>query len=100
MASGARREDEATDGEPHKAESSALCSQTCHSPTFPGLNRSPTFCLTRCRFFAIIRRYTPDVEEYSIDECAAVFRRHDGYRLRFGLRWPEYLCVRTIPCRT
>jgi DNA polymerase IV len=21
------------------------------------------------RFFAIVRRYTPDVEEYSIDEC-------------------------------
>ena len=33
-----------------------------------------TYSLLSKRFFAIVRRYTPDVEEYSIDEC---FRRSD-----------------------
>ena len=28
-----------------------------------------TYSLLSTRFFAIVRRYTPDVEEYSIDEC-------------------------------
>jgi DNA polymerase-4/DNA polymerase V len=28
-----------------------------------------TYSLLSKRFFAIVRRYTPDVEEYSIDEC-------------------------------
>ena len=30
-----------------------------------------TYSLLSKRFFAIVRRYTPDVEEYSIDECFA-----------------------------
>src|ERR1043166_7922657 len=30
-----------------------------------------TYSLLSSRFFAIVRRYTPDVEEYSIDECFA-----------------------------
>ena len=30
-----------------------------------------TYSLLSQRFFAIVRRYTPDVEEYSIDECFA-----------------------------
>src|ERR1700730_6247695 len=39
-----------------------------------------------CRFYEIVRRYTPDVEEYSIDECFADLtglRRHfrKGYDL-------------------
>jgi impB/mucB/samB family len=29
------------------------------------------YSLLSKRFFAIVRRYTPDVEEYSIDECFA-----------------------------
>ena len=28
-----------------------------------------TYSLLSTRLFAIVRRYTPDVEEYSIDEC-------------------------------
>ena len=43
-----------------------------------------TYSLLSKRFFAIVRRYTPDVEEYSIDECFADLtglRRqfHKGY---------------------
>ena len=30
-----------------------------------------TYSLLSTRFFAIVRRYTPEVEEYSIDECFA-----------------------------
>jgi len=30
-----------------------------------------TYSLLSKRFFTIVRRYTPDVEEYSIDECFA-----------------------------
>src|SRR6202171_5233946 len=30
-----------------------------------------TYSLLSKRFFAIVRRYTPDVEEYGIDECFA-----------------------------
>lgn len=30
-----------------------------------------TYSLLSLRFFAIVRRYTPEVEEYSIDECFA-----------------------------
>src|SRR5918992_558285 len=30
-----------------------------------------TYSLLSLRMFAIVRRYTPDVEEYSIDECFA-----------------------------
>ena len=30
-----------------------------------------TYCILSKRFFNIVRRYTPDVEEYSIDECFA-----------------------------
>jgi DNA polymerase-4/DNA polymerase V len=30
-----------------------------------------TYSLLSQRFFAIVPRYTPDVEEYSIDECFA-----------------------------
>src|SRR6266704_6518178 len=30
-----------------------------------------TYSLLSKRFFSIVRRYTPDVEEYSIDECFA-----------------------------
>ena len=30
-----------------------------------------TYSLLSKRFFAIVQRYTPDVEEYSIDECFA-----------------------------
>ena len=38
-----------------------------------------TYSLLSKRFYAIVRRYTPDVEEYSIDECFADLtglRRH------------------------
>jgi DNA polymerase-4 len=45
-----------------------------------------TYSLLSCRFYEIVRRYTPDVEEYSIDECFADLtglRRHfrKGYDL-------------------
>src|SRR6266446_5821743 len=30
-----------------------------------------TYSLLSKRFFSIVRRYTPDVEEYSVDECFA-----------------------------
>ena len=30
-----------------------------------------TYSLLSTRFFAIVRRYTPEVEEYSVDECFA-----------------------------
>jgi DNA polymerase IV len=36
-----------------------------------------TYSLLSTRFYAIVRRYTPDVEEYSIDEC---FADITGYR--------------------
>jgi DNA polymerase-4 len=36
-----------------------------------------TYSLLSTRFFAIVRRYTSDVEEYSIDEC---FADITGYR--------------------
>src|SRR5215813_8198492 len=42
-----------------------------------------TYSLLSKRFFAIVRRYTPDVEEYSIDECFA-----DLTGLRRPLRMP------------
>src|SRR5437764_593486 len=35
------------------------------------LSHYETYSLLSMRFFAIVRRYTPDVEEYSIDECFA-----------------------------
>lgn len=43
-----------------------------------------TYSLLSKRFFAIVRRYTPDVEEYSIDECfvdLTGLRRH--YRMKY-----------------
>ena len=40
-----------------------------------------TYSLLSKRFFAIVRRYTPDVEEYSIDEC---FCDLTGLRRRCG----------------
>jgi DNA polymerase-4 len=42
-----------------------------------------TYSLLSTRLFAIVRRYTPDVEEYSIDECFA-----DLTGLRRPLRMP------------
>jgi DNA polymerase-4/DNA polymerase V len=42
-----------------------------------------TYSLLSKRFFAIVRRYTPDVEEYSIDECFADLT---------GLRRPPPAC--------
>src|SRR5512145_728611 len=42
-----------------------------------------TYSLLSKRFFAIVRRYTPEVEEYSIDECFA-----DLTGLRRPLRMP------------
>jgi DNA polymerase-4/DNA polymerase V len=46
-----------------------------------------TYSLLSQRFFAIVRRYTPDVEEYSIDECFADLT---------GLRRPLRLSYRQI----
>src|SRR2546428_3546559 len=42
----------------------ALCPDAIHLPS-----DYETYCLFSQRMFAIVRRYTPDVEEYSIDEC-------------------------------
>jgi len=42
-----------------------------------------TYCLLSKRLFSIVRRYTPDVEESSIDECFADLtglRRHHGMK--------------------
>ena len=41
-----------------------------------------TYSLLSHRFFSIVRRYTPDVEEYGIDECFAdLIRDPDGLRV-------------------
>ncbi len=49
-----------------------------------------TYSLLSKRFFAIVRRYTPDVEEYSIDECFADLT---------GLRRPLRMSYLTIAAR-
>src|ERR1700757_3127829 len=46
-----------------------------------------TYSLLSKHCFAIVRRYTPDVEEYSIDECFADLT---------GLRWPLRMSYRQI----
>jgi len=46
-----------------------------------------TYSLLSKRFFAIVRRYTPDVEEYSIDECFADVT---------GLRRPQRMSYRQM----
>jgi DNA polymerase IV len=45
-------------------EIQALCPDAIHLPS-----DYETYSLFSQRMFAIVRRYTPDVEEYSIDEC-------------------------------
>ncbi len=45
-----------------------------------------TYSLLSCRFFAIVRRYTPDVEEYSIDEC---FADLTGLRRHWRMSYPQ-----------
>jgi DNA polymerase-4/DNA polymerase V len=49
-----------------------------------------TYSLLSQRFFAIVRRYTPDVEEYSVDECFADLT---------GLRRPLKLSYEGIAAR-
>ena len=44
-----------------------------------------TYSLLSTRFFSIVRRYTPDVEEYSIDEC---FADLTGLRRYFRQSYP------------
>jgi nucleotidyltransferase/DNA polymerase involved in DNA repair len=41
-----------------------ICPDAIHLPS-----DYETYSLFSQRMFAIVRRYTPDVEEYSIDEC-------------------------------
>src|SRR5713101_5340786 len=43
-----------------------------------------TYSLLSKRFFSIVRRYTPDVEEYSIDEC---FADLTGLRRPLGMKY-------------
>jgi DNA polymerase-4/DNA polymerase V len=44
-----------------------------------------TYSLLSTRFFAIVRRYTPEVEEYSIDECFAdITGLRRLFRLSYG----------------
>ena len=45
-----------------------------------------TYSLLSTRFFAIVRRYTPDVEEYSIDEC---FCDLTGLRRPLRMSYPQ-----------
>jgi len=45
-----------------------------------------TYSLFSERMYAIVRRYTPDVEEYSIDEC---FADLTGLRSSFRLSYPQ-----------
>jgi DNA polymerase IV len=45
-----------------------------------------TYSLLSKRFFAIVRRYTPDVEEYSIDEC---FADLTGLRRPLRMSYPK-----------
>src|ERR671925_2290697 len=45
-----------------------------------------TYSLLSKRFFAIVRRYTPEVEEYSIDEC---FCDLTGLRRPLRLSYPQ-----------
>jgi DNA polymerase-4 len=49
-----------------------------------------TYSLLSTRFFAIVRRYTPDVEEYSVDECFADIT---------GLRRPLHMSYVQIAAR-
>ena len=49
-----------------------------------------TYSLLSMRMFAIVRRYTPDVEEYSIDECFADLT---------GLRRPLRMSYETMAAR-
>ena len=50
-----------------------------------------TYSLLSKRFFAIVRRFTPDVEEYGIDECFA-----DLTGLRRALRMNYITMAQTI----
>jgi DNA polymerase-4/DNA polymerase V len=45
-----------------------------------------TYSLLSKRFFSIVRRWTPDVEEYGIDEC---FADLTGLRRSFGMSYEE-----------
>ena len=45
-----------------------------------------TYSLLSKRLFSIVRRYTPDVEEYSIDEC---FADITGLRRYFRMSYPQ-----------
>ena len=48
-----------------------------------------TYSLLSKRFFTIVRRYTPDVEEYSIDECFVISRGCVGRCACPMRRWPS-----------
>ena len=58
--------------------------------TCPGVVMLPsdyeTYSLLSKRFFMIVRRYTPEVEEYSIDEC---FADITGMRRTLQMGYPE-----------
>lgn len=45
-----------------------------------------TYSLFSLRMYAIVRRYTPDIEEYSIDEC---FADLTGLRRTFRMSYPQ-----------
>jgi nucleotidyltransferase/DNA polymerase involved in DNA repair len=66
-------------------EIQALCPDAIHLPS-----DYETYSLFSQRMFAIVRRYTPDVEEYSIDECFCDLT---------GLRRPLRMSYETIAAR-
>ncbi len=63
----------------------ALCPDVIHLPS-----DYETYSLFSQRMFAIVRRYTPDVEEYSIDECFCDLT---------GLRRPLRMSYETMAAR-
>ena len=66
-------------------EIKALCPDVIHLPS-----DYETYSLFSQRMFAIVRRYTPDVEEYSIDECFCDLT---------GLRRPLRMSYETMAAR-
>jgi DNA polymerase-4 len=63
----------------------ALCPDAIHLPS-----DYETYSLFSQRMFAIVRRYTPDVEEYSVDECFCDLT---------GLRRPLRMSYETMAAR-
>ena len=66
-------------------EIKALCPDAIHLPS-----DYETYSLFSQRMFTIVRRYTPDVEEYSIDECFCDLT---------GLRRPMRMSYETMAAR-